>query len=159
MLRALDAVDGPDAEALVRVVLGGRHQARLDTTIDVLGHAGVVWVDGERLLGLATYISTGEEAELAAIGVVSERRREGIGAALLDAVVREVEDRGARRLWLVTTNDNLAALAMYQRHGFRLVELRAGAVDRARASNPHIPLIGSGGILMRDELVLERGLP
>jgi ribosomal protein S18 acetylase RimI-like enzyme len=158
MLQALDLVDGPDAEGLVATVLGSRHQARLDATVDVLGHAGVVWIDGGRLVGLATYTEAGAEAELAAIAVVPERRGEGIGGALLDAVVQEVRDLGPRRLWLVTTNDNLAALAMYQRRGFRLVELRTGAVDRARASNPHIPLLGSSGIPMRDELVLERTL-
>ena len=34
----------------------------------------------------------------------------------------------------MTTNDNLAALHFYQRRGFRLADLRPGAVDEARAS-------------------------
>ena len=60
---------------------------------------------------------------------------------------------GATELWLVTTNDNLPALAVYQQCGFRLAELRQGAVDRARTVKPSIPLVGAHGIGLHDELV------
>ena len=59
----------------------------------------------------------------------------------------------------MTTNDNLPALGLYQRHGFRLVALHPGAVDRARLVKPSIPALGHPGIPMRDELVLELRLP
>ncbi len=35
-------------------------------------------------------------------------------------------------IWVVTTNDNLDALRFYQRRGYRIGEVRLGAVDRAR---------------------------
>jgi hypothetical protein len=60
----------------------------------------------------------------------------------------------------VATYDNLAALRSYQRNGFRLSELRPGAVDEARATlKPSIPETGNDGIPLRDEidLVLELG--
>ena len=63
---------------------------------------------------------------------------------------------GARRLWLITTNDNVDALRFYQRRGFRLVRVHAGAVDRSRAAlKPGIPEAGDHGIPLRDELELE----
>jgi GNAT superfamily N-acetyltransferase len=62
------------------------------------------------------------------------------------------------RLRLTTTNDNLDALRFYQRRGFRLVALRPGAVDAARALKPEIPVTGAHGIPLRDELDLERAL-
>ena len=65
---------------------------------------------------------------------------------------------GADELWLVTTNDNLDALRLYQRHGFRLAEVRPAAVDEARRQKPQIPLVGDYGIPLRDELVLVRTL-
>ena len=41
----------------------------------------------------------------------------------------------------MTTSDNLVALRFYQRAGFRMAELRPGAVDAARARlKPSIPL-------------------
>jgi acetolactate synthase regulatory subunit len=57
---------------------------------------------------------------------------------------------------LVTTNDNMRALRFYQRRGFRLVALNAGALDRSRELKPEIPATGMNGIPLRDELVLAR---
>ena len=54
----------------------------------------------------------------------------------------------------MTTNDNLRALRFYQRRGFRLKELRPGAVNDARRLKPQIPLYGADGIPMRDEIEL-----
>jgi hypothetical protein len=54
----------------------------------------------------------------------------------------------------VATNDNVEALRFYQRKGFRLRALRAGAVDEARRSlKPTIPETNDG-ICIRDELEL-----
>lgn len=93
------------------------------------------------------------EAEIAALVVAAGERHAGTGTALVEAVAG---DAGARRLRLVTTNDN--ALRFYQRRGFRLAELHVGAVDEARRLKPTIPTIGDHGIPLRDELVLERPL-
>jgi acetolactate synthase regulatory subunit len=55
----------------------------------------------------------------------------------------------------VTTNDNVDALRFYQRRGFRLDTLRAGAVDEARRGlKPLIPESGRYAIPLRDELEL-----
>jgi GNAT superfamily N-acetyltransferase len=78
-----------------------------------------------------------------------------VGTALLDAVKRIALEAGCRRVYLTTTNDNLRALRFYQRRGFRLVAVYAGAVDRARAHKPQIPAIGMHGIPIRDEIELE----
>jgi GNAT superfamily N-acetyltransferase len=79
----------------------------------------------------------------------------GAGSALL-AAAREVAVRaGARRLWLVTTNDNLDGLRFYQRRGLRLIHVSPGALDAARQLKPSIPQVGAYGIPLRDELTLE----
>jgi GNAT superfamily N-acetyltransferase len=76
----------------------------------------------------------------------------GVGTALLAAV-----ERKARRLWLLTTNDNVDALRFYQRRGFRLAELHPGGVEESRARlKPEIPETGEYGIPIRDELILEK---
>ena len=59
-------------------------------------------------------------------------------------------------MWLVTTNDNLEALRFYQRRGFVLSALRAGAMDEARRKlKPRISRVGDFGIPIRDEIELE----
>jgi hypothetical protein len=58
-------------------------------------------------------------------------------------------------MWLTTTSDNLDQLRFYQGRRFRIVALRAAAVDEARRDlKPEIPKVGSFGIPMRDELDL-----
>jgi GNAT superfamily N-acetyltransferase len=72
------------------------------------------------------------------------------------AVKDIARDAGCRRLWVVTTNDNLDALRFYQRRGFRLRLIRPGAVDRSRELlKPEIPTTGTFGIPLRDEIELE----
>ena len=65
------------------------------------------------------------------------------------------KERRCRRVWLVTSNDNLRALRFYQRHGFRLVAVHVGAVDSARTRKPGRPRVGlDGGIPVHDEIEL-----
>jgi len=105
--------------------------------------------DGEPS-GLITYHVDGGACEIVTLDSLFERR--GIGSALLDAVVA----LGHARVWLTTTNDNTAAIGFYERHGFRVVAVHEGAVDRARANlKPEIPLEGRDGVEIHDEVELE----
>jgi hypothetical protein len=63
---------------------------------------------------------------------------------------------GCHEIRLTTTNDNVDALRFYQRRGFRLAELRPGAVDQSRQRKPEIPRVGDYGIPLRDEIDLTR---
>jgi RimJ/RimL family protein N-acetyltransferase len=62
---------------------------------------------------------------------------------------------GARRLWLITTNDNARAQRFYERHGFRLAAVHEGALVRSRELKPEIPLVSADGTPIRDELEYE----
>jgi hypothetical protein len=67
-----------------------------------------------------------------------------------------IAGRGCRRLWLLTSNDNLRALGFYQQRGLRLCALHAGALARDRALKPEIPEVNpDNGIPLRDLLELE----
>ena len=89
------------------------------------------------------------------VTIDSLRPREGIGTALLSRATGLARAAGVPRLWLITTNDNLNALRFYQRRGLRLVAVRRGAVDEARALKASIPVIGESGIELHDEIELE----
>jgi GNAT superfamily N-acetyltransferase len=112
---------------------------------------------GEPAAGLLTYEVRGAVLEIVTLNAVP--RRTGIGTALIEEAVAEAARRGCREVRLTTTNDNIAALRFYQRRGFRLVELRPGAVTRARRAKPEIPMTGEHGIPLRDELDLIRSIP
>ena len=152
MIREYEESDRAWAEAYMEDEFGGAFQARRGELIDVLALRGFVAEEDGRPLGIVTYRRDGNECELAFIAAFE--RHKGIGTALLGAMLEAVI--GCDRIWLVTTNDNLDALRFYQRRGFRLVALRSGAVDDARALlKPQIGTIGEFGIPLRDELELE----
>lgn len=157
-VRPLTWDDVDAAEVLVDAALAGRHQRRLGVEHDVLGFPGFAAWQGGDLVGVATWSHERPRAELTALAVAEGHRGLGVGAALVEWVAAAGRKHGTHVLWLVTTNDNLDALRLYQRHAFRLVELRPGAVDAARAEKPTIPRSGAHGIPLRDELVLERRL-
>lgn len=82
----------------------------------------------------------------------------GVGSALLGAVEAAAQQAGCARVWLITSNDNLDALRFYQRQGYRLLAVHPGAIDEARRQKPTIPLVGSYGIPIHDELELAKTL-
>lgn len=110
----------------------------------------------EDWIGLITFMVRGDECEITSLNSLQEGR--GIGACLIEEVIRESKARNCRRLFLVTTNDNLDALGFYQRRGFELAALRRGALAESRKLKPSIPLIGENNIPLRDELELEMKL-
>jgi predicted N-acetyltransferase YhbS len=108
-------------------------------------------VDGERV-GLLTYAETDGDLEVVSLDALLASR--GVGTALLEAASELATAHRCRRIWLITTNDNLPALGFYQRRGFRLVALWPGALDAARLVKPEIPGVGRDGIALHDEIEL-----
>jgi GNAT superfamily N-acetyltransferase len=104
-------------------------------------------------LGLATYLMGQSGCELVTLDSLQEGK--GISTALVQAVAGEASRSGCSRLWCITTNDNLPALAFYQKRGFRLAAVYPGALEHSRVLKPSIPLIGINGIPIRDEIELE----
>ena len=110
---------------------------------------------GERA-GLVTYHIKGDECELVSLN--SAYPGIGMGTALIEAVRQEAIRVGCKRLWLVTTNDNLNALRFYQKRGFLLVAVHRNAIELSRRLKPQIPLLGEHDIPIRDEIELEMSL-
>jgi len=106
-----------------------------------------------RIVGLITYNIKDEECEIVSLNSLGENR--GIGSALVEAVVHLAKEQDCRRVWLITTNDNLNALKFYQKRGFQLAALHRGGITESRRIKPEISLIGENGIPLRDEIELE----
>jgi GNAT superfamily N-acetyltransferase len=156
-VRPIDAGDAAWARELLAAHLGSDIVAGHGELLRPLELPGLVAeLDGEPA-GLLTYRIDERGCEIVTIHSAPEGA--GAGSALLAAVTEEALAAGCRRLWVMTTNDNLRALRFYQRRGFRLAALRSGAVDEARRTlKPEISEIGDDGIPIRDELDLEMDL-
>ncbi|HEX9013152.1 MAG TPA: GNAT family N-acetyltransferase [Anaerolineaceae bacterium] len=111
---------------------------------------------GGEPVGLITFTIAGRACEI--VTLESRLTEQGIGSGLVAAVETAARRAGCRRLWLVTTNDNLGALGFYQRLGFRICRVDSGAVDRARRMKPEIPQVGADNIPLHDELEMEKVL-
>ena len=114
---------------------------------------GFAAFESDECVGLVTYEIDGGACEVVTIDAL--REGVGVGTALLSAVVEAARAAGCSRVRLLTTNNNLRALAFYQKRGFRLVGLVPGAIDEERRLKPTIPLVDSAGLPIRDELHLE----
>jgi GNAT superfamily N-acetyltransferase len=140
-------------EALLRARWGGTIIVVHGEAIDATRLPSLV--AGERD-GLATYRLRGDEAELVSLDAVEPGR--GTGTHLLNALSERLRQQGTRRIWVTTTNDNLGALAFYQRRGFEIRCVRPDAVEATRRIKPAIPLVAENGIPIRDEIDLCREL-
>lgn len=107
-------------------------------------------------VGLLTYQLDGDGCEVVSLNSLLEKR--GVATALLEAVTEVAAQAGCRRVWLVTTNDNLPALRFYQKRGFRLSALHPDAMRKSRELKPEIPERGLADIPIRDEIELEKRL-
>jgi GNAT superfamily N-acetyltransferase len=152
-VRATKAGDQPWVEAFL-AQNGSSRVARRGELVRPLDFPMLIAeADGARA-GLLTFVVNGTDCEVLTLHAVHQWS--GAGTALLAAVRDVATDRGCRRLWVVTTNDNVDALRFYQRRGFRLSVVRPGAVDEARRNlKAEIEPVGAYGIPIRDEIELE----
>jgi len=120
--------------------------------IDMTRVNGFVWLepDGVTIRGLVTYIIRDGVCEITSLD--SKCENQGVGTALVELVKTRAREQGCTRLQLLTTNDNINAIRFYQKRGFDLAGVNLGAVDRARALKPEIPLVGQNGIEIHHEI-------
>ncbi len=124
-----------------------------DRRYDVMTCPAFLACDGDEVVGAAPYAV--EEAwdaiVLVMLNVLPGYQGRGGGRALLDALRQEARRRDLARILVATTNDDLPALALYQRYGFRIIEIVTGRV----AADHGAELVGFAGIPVRDEVRLE----
>jgi len=114
---------------------------------------GFVVVEKNKRVGLLTYRILDGECEVVTLDSLVEGQ--GVGSSLLNAARDLAVSNRCRRLWLITTNDNLHALGFYQKWGLQIAALHRNALEESRKLKPEIPMIGKNGIPLRDEIELE----
>jgi len=114
---------------------------------------GFVAVEGDEWVGEITFAFLKNDCEI--VSLDSLYAGQGIGTKLIQAVIAEARKRSCKRIFVITTNDNLNALGFYQRRSFELVKINRGAMIETRKLKPYIPFIGENNIPLRDEIELE----
>lgn len=151
-IRPIDEGDRPMLSWLVAELWGSELVAVHGTVLRPAELPGFIAERSRRVVGLLTYQVMGDVLEIVTLNAIE--RRVGIGTMLIEAAAGAARHFRCREVRLTTTNDNVDALRFYQRRGFRLAELRTGAVDRSRQEKPQIPRVGDYGIPLHDEIDL-----
>jgi GNAT superfamily N-acetyltransferase len=152
LIRAVRDSDRPMLTWLVAELWGSAVVAVHGTMFRPAELGGFIAERAGRIVGLLTYDLAAETLEIVTLNAIE--RRTGVGTRLIETAVGKARRSGCREVRLTTTNDNVDALRFYQRRGFRLTELRPGAVDWSRREKPEIPLSGDYGIPLHDEIDL-----
>lgn len=148
---------GPDDRSWIEPVLRRYWASSLiyskGKLTDASSLPGFAAFDDTDPIGLVTFRIEGDECEIVTHNSMAGSG--GIGSCLLAAVRQEARRNGCRRLWLMTTNDNVPALKFYQRRDFDIVAFNRNVMIEARRIKPEIPDLGLFDIPLRHELELE----
>jgi 2-oxo-4-hydroxy-4-carboxy--5-ureidoimidazoline (OHCU) decarboxylase/GNAT superfamily N-acetyltransferase len=153
-VRDLAPKDHDWADRLIASHQGSRMTARLGELVDPLTRQGLVAELDGKPVGLVTVDETDRGLEL--LTVDSETPGTGAGTRLLETALQVAAASGCRRIWLVTTNDNLPAIRFYLRRGMHVAAVHRDQVARDRALKPEISETNpENGIPIRDLVELE----
>jgi ribosomal protein S18 acetylase RimI-like enzyme len=152
-VRVIRTADAADVRDLLERAWGSVWVARKGELLDSSAYPGFVATLGQTPIGLAIVVVRGDEYEVLSLSTRVHSR--GVGQALMRRCFADAQALGCRRVWLTTTNDNVRALAFYQRLGMTICALYLGAVTAARELKPSIPLRSEDGVPIEHEIELE----
>lgn len=101
----------PGAECLVAEIRGSGG--------GVSGRKSNAKTPPKKIAGFIVAARQNEHAHIVTIDVLELHRRAGLGASLLRRAEASLQKRGAREVWLETATDNEAAIAFWNKHGYR----------------------------------------
>lgn len=114
---------------------------------------GFMAVDGDDIVGLLTYYVVNKSCEIVTIDSLIPNQ--GIGSELIERIINKSKTEGLKRLWLMTTNDNIDAMKFYQKRKFVFAAIHVDQIKKSRELKQSIPEFGSYGIPIRDEIEME----
>ncbi|GAA4829218.1 GNAT family N-acetyltransferase [Paenibacillus vulneris] len=151
IFRELDELDEKlkaGMEALRGTMIVSR--GRVHILQELPGFAAMI---GDEIQGLITYHLREDECEI--VSLDSRIEGKGLGTKLIQLVIEKARQKGCRRVWLITSNDNIKAIRFYQKRGFDLKAVYPDAITEARKIKPSIPWVGYDGIPVRHEVEFE----
>ena len=142
-------------EELVTLFWGDPVQLMFDQQFMVTEYPAIIAECDNKIVGFLFYAPFREDGVLImAVGVLPQYQSCGIGRALITQVEKFAKEQNQQQLFVVTTNDNLPALAFYQQLGFQLFEVVPNVVSQ-KLGGLHP---GFANIPIRDELRLRKNV-
>ena len=101
--------------------------------------------DSGRIAGYAGLLGAGCQGDVLTLAVAADRWGQGIGSALLEALLAEAARRGCTEVFLEVRTDNLRAQQLYRRYYFTEIGIRKGYYQPS----------GADALVMRREVAPE----
>jgi [ribosomal protein S18]-alanine N-acetyltransferase len=106
-------LESPNSELIVLQPEGTRQLT------EAIANFGNATLDQSLIIGLGCFWSIVEEAHITIVAVHPDYQRQGLGQALLWALLSQAQQRGLERATLEVRVSNQAAIALYEKFGFR----------------------------------------
>lgn len=100
----------------------------------------LTYVEKDKIIGFLLYSLIYDRIEIEQFEVTTKERRKGIGNKLLNYLVEKYQDNNIKNITLEVKEDNIAAINLYKKYGFKKVSTREKYYD------------GINGILMEKAL-------
>lgn len=81
---------------------------------------------GGKMIGYVVIMPAVDEVQLLNLGIDAAYQGKGLGGALLEEAMAQARAQQMQRMLLEVRPSNIAALALYRKHGFREIGLRRG---------------------------------
>jgi GNAT superfamily N-acetyltransferase len=114
---------------------------------------GILVYENGRIVGLGLYYIKNYECEMVLLETFVQNK--GIGTKIIEKIKEIAKINNCKRIWLITSNDNITALKFYQKRGFYIANIYKNAMEESRRIKPSIPKIAENGIEIRDEIEFE----
>ena len=118
--------------------------------VDVTTEDGYCIINENSVEAVVTYRLKNNICEITLLHTVKQRC--GIGKMLMHEVIETAKSEGADTVTVVTTNDNIGAIAFYQKIGFDIVNIYRNSMDYVRKIKPTVPIMGENGSPLRHEI-------
>jgi len=130
MLRQMTAADLDQVVELERAVFGAEAWTRQMLAGELEQQPAsryyLVADDRGRIAGYAGLFGVGWQGDVLTLAVATNRWGNGIGSALLEALLAEAARRGCTEIFLEVRTDNTRAQRLYRRHEFTEIGVRRG---------------------------------
>lgn len=146
--------DKRDIEEICDRAFGETEIDVFETTFDVMSGVNLIAKANDRLAGLMSVAMKRGELLIVLLSVYPEYQGRGVGAALVRAAIQMAKERGVPSLRCAVSNDDIALLYFYQRHGFVIEDIAVGLLADIAGS----AVAGFSGIPLRDEIRLRRSV-
>lgn len=129
LLKPLIVDDLAAAVELDRQCLGGLwtidgYRRELDSPNSELWGIARSLQQPQSLIAMGCFWAILEEAHITLLAVVPDYRRQGLGSLLLSTLLERAKARGLERATLEVRKSNQAAIALYQKFGFKIAGTR-----------------------------------